>query len=278
MPKARARNPVVEQARRACADERTAVEFWERYRWSENPACVHCGGVDVYKMMQRGTAERDARFRWRCRDCAKQYTVRVGTVMEGSNIAFRHWTFALWLYTSSKKGFAAKQLERMTGLSYKSALFLAHRIRYAMADEPTTPLSGVVEVDESYVGGKPRPLSKQARERYASEGKEAPKNKRGRGTEKTPVLALVERGGRVVASPLASVNAFNLKSAIRRYCSPAAAIMTDEANLYTGIGAHFGGGHHTTNTGSASTPGARKTARSRTPTRPSASSRCWSGA
>lgn len=240
MPKVAANlNPLLTLARAACADELKAVEFWERVRWADCPACVHCGDTDVYAMRRRGSEERDARFRWRCRGCGKQSTVKVGTVMEGSNIPLRHWTLAFWLHASSKKGFAAKQLQRMTGLSYKSALFLSHRIRYAMSTDPETPFSGTVEIDETYVGGKPR----------ASEKKKGRVYKRGRGTHKIPVVAVVERGGRVVASPVVSVNAANLHGAVHAHCGPSARIMTDELSLYKGIGAGFAGGHHTVSHG-----------------------------
>jgi len=227
------KNPLLDAAREACADELKAVEFLEGQRWGDAPACVHCGDMDVYKM-RSNQGGRNKRYLWRCRGCGKMYTVRTGTVMEDSNIPHRYWVMALWLYTSSKKGFAAKQLERMTGLSYKSALFLAHRVRYIMSEEPSTPFTGTVEVDETYVGGKPRKSDPKPR-------------KRGRGTSKIPVVAVVERGGRVVASPVANVNAANLKGAIRAYCHPSARIVTDELVLYKGIGSEFEGGHRTVN-------------------------------
>ena len=232
-------NPWIDDAREACADEAKAVEFWERHRWGDTPACPRCGDTDVYKM------HADPRFRWRCRGCGKQYTVRIGTIMEDSKIPVRHWTLALWMYCASKKGFAAKQFQRMTGLSYKSALFCAHRIRYAMSDEPEGPLVGTIEVDETYVGGKPRTPTKAQREKAEREGRELPRPKRGRGTKKIPVVALVERGGRVVASPVQCVTGAVLKDAIRTYVHPYSRIMTDELSLYQGIGEHFAGGHRT---------------------------------
>jgi transposase-like protein len=245
-PIAKNLNPWINDAREACHDETRAVEFWERHRgWDDCAGCVHCGSVDVYKM-QAAAGGRDSRFRWRCRDCGKQYTVRIGTIMEDSKIPVRHWTLAVWMYCASKKGFAAKQFQRMTGLSYKSSLFLAHRIRFAMSDEPETPLIGTVEVDETYIGGKPRKLSKQAKEKLIAEGKPIPKNKRGAGTKKIPVVALVERGGRVVASPVQTVTGKLVKDAIRAYVHPYSRIMTDELHVYVGIGKDFAYGHRTT--------------------------------
>src|ERR1035441_7511102 len=120
---------------------------------------MKCGSVDVYKMADSKTGERNKRFLWRCRDCKQQYTVRVGTVYEESRIQLRHWAYSFWAACASKKGVSALQIKRMTGISYKSALFLLHRIRFAMApDHSTAPkLSGTVECDETYCGGKPRP-------------------------------------------------------------------------------------------------------------------------
>ena len=142
---------------RACADEVAAVEFMESMRWDDEPYCPHCGDSNVYQMQDAKTGERSQRFLWRCRGCKRQFTVRIGTVLEDSRIPMRHWCYAFWAACSSKKGVSALQIKRQTGLTYKSALFLMHRIRWAMADDHATPtkLSGTVEVDETYVGGKP---------------------------------------------------------------------------------------------------------------------------
>lgn len=247
MPKvARNKNPEIELAQRAMVDDALALEWWENRRWGSDRACLHCGSLNVYAMRSKfGT--RDPRGRWQCREktCRKQYTVKVGTVMQDSNIPLRYWVMAMHFWTASKKGFAAKQFQRMSGLSYKSALLLAHRVREAMADDLPASLSGVIEVDETYVGGKPRKPTKHQREKAAAEGREIPKNKRGRGTNKVPVVVLVERGGKVRASPMASVTGYNLESAIRKYCDPSSRIVTDELVLYRGIGKYFEGGHRT---------------------------------
>src|SRR5690606_22012177 len=175
----------------ACADEAVAVEFMEKHRWGEHPGCPHCGDMDVYKMTGKDGG-REKHFRWRCRGCKKQFSVRTGTVFEDSRIELRHWCFAFWRASTSKKGVAALEIHRQTGVSYKSSLFMLHRIRYAMSDSVEGPLNGDVEVDETYVGGKPR---------YKGQ------SKRGRGTSKQAVVALVERGGRVKTKPIADVTA-----------------------------------------------------------------------
>lgn len=173
MPKvAENKSEIVQAIPRACSDETAAVEFMEAQRWGDDAGCPCCGDTDVYMMRDRD-GNRNARYLWRCRGCKKQYTVRVGTVMEDSPIPLRHWCFAFWAACSSKKGVSAMQIQRQTGLSYKSALFLMHRIRLAMMDTDREPLQGPVEVDETYVGGKPR----------KGAGK---KHKKGRGTSRRP--------------------------------------------------------------------------------------------
>jgi hypothetical protein len=109
-------------------------------------------------MMNAKTGGRSARFLWRCHDCKKQFTVRVGTVYEESRIPLRHWCYAFWRASTSKKGVSALEIKRQCQMSYKSALFLMHRIRFAMApDHATAPkLTGTVEADETHIGGKPR--------------------------------------------------------------------------------------------------------------------------
>jgi transposase-like protein len=215
------KSPIVAAIPAACADEGKAASLLEWLRWGDTPCCVKCGSTGVYKMTDRKTGERSKRFLWRCRDCAEIFTVRSGTVMAESRIPMRHWTYAYWACCAGKKGVAAKQIQRQTGLSYKSALFLLHRVRHAMANGPTPgpKLSGIVEADETYVGGKPR---------YRGQ------SKRGRGTKKTPVVAIVERGGSVRADVVQSVDAKNLRKMILEHVEPGTSIYTDDLNVYPG--------------------------------------------
>jgi transposase-like protein len=179
----------------ACADETAAVAFLEAQRWGDTPNCPRCGDTDV-AMMKAKDGSRNARFLWRCKGCKQQYTVRVGTIMEDSPIPFRHWCLAFYRAAASKKGVSALQIQRETGLSYKSALFLMHRIRWAMApaneNEPKLGQnSGTVEFDETYVGGKPR-----GHARYNRPVKPDGTLKSGRAVDfndrKTPVVGGVE--------------------------------------------------------------------------------------
>jgi len=216
----------------ACSDELAAVEFFEWRRWGNTPCCVHCGSVDVHKMVDFRTGQRNKRYLWRCHDCKKQYTVRIGTVYEESRLPMRHWAYALWRASTSKKGVAALEIMRHCQISYKSALFLLNRIRFAMApDNPAAEkLTGTVECDETYVGGKPRIRGNATR---------------GRGTKKTPVFAAVERHGRIRRQVIADVSGKTLKGAIREMVDKQARLMTDDFVSYNGIGNEFAGGHHT---------------------------------
>jgi hypothetical protein len=135
-----------------------------------------------------------------------------------------------------------------------------------MSAEPATPFEGTVEVDETYVGGKPR----------ASEKKKGRIYKRGRGTSKIPVVAVVERGGRVVASPVIRVTADNLHGAVKAYCSPKVRVKSDELSLYKGLDQHFEGGHHTVSHGRDEYVRYEEDGTTRTPTPSKASSPCSS--
>jgi len=223
---------VIEEMPLACPDELAAVELLEAMRWGKNPTCVHCGSGAVYKMTDGETGKRSKRYLWRCHDCKRQYTVRIGTVYEDSRIELRHWCYAFWRASTSKKGVAAQEIKRQCQISYKSALFLMNRIRFAMApDNPAADkLTGTVECDETYVGGKPR-IHGNAR--------------RGRGTKKTPVFAAVERQGRIRRQVIADVSGRTLKGAIREMVDRQARIMTDDFVSYNGIGNEFAGGHDT---------------------------------
>ena len=217
---------------RACAEEAAAVELMEAQRWGDSPTCAHCDSANVYKMVDAKTGKRNKRYLWRCRDCKKQYTVRIGTVFEESRIPMRHWCYAFWRACTSKKGVAALEIQRQTGLSYKSALFMMHRIRFAMLSDDSAKLEGTIEADETYVGGKPR-------NRGAHNIK-----RRGHGTTKTPVVAVIQRGGAVKARVVPRVNSNNLRAAIdETVAKDRSRLMTDDLPAYRTIGRKFRGGH-----------------------------------
>lgn len=132
------KSPLIAQIPEECSDELAAVEFFEMQRWGTIPCCVKCGSVEVYKMTDAKTGERNKRFLWRCRDCKEQYTVRISTVYEESRLPMHHWAYAFWRACTSKKGVSALEIKRHCQISYKSALFLMNRVRYAMSPDPPT--------------------------------------------------------------------------------------------------------------------------------------------
>jgi transposase-like protein len=217
--------------------EDQAREKLEAIRWANGVVCPHCGCVDGHTKL-KGKKHRAGV--WKCNDgCAKQFSVTVGTVMEGSHLPIRTWLMAFAILCSSKKGVSALQLQRQLGLgSYRSAWHLCHRIRFAMSKNPLRGLlEGTVMVDETYVGGEPK--NKHGHGRTKAKG--------GRGTDKQPVVALVERGGRVRSWPIANITARTLQDAIRDNVDPSAGIQTDQLMSYKGVGKHFAGGHETIN-------------------------------
>ena len=171
----------------------------------------------------------------KCKKCRKPFTVTMGTVMESSHISLRDWVIAFHSMCSSKKGVSALQLQRNLGLgSYESAWFLEHRIRHSMQENPLSGLlEGTVEVDETYVGGKPR--------------KGTGPYKRGRGTDKTPVMVLVERDGKARTQRVDRITGKELKGAIKAYVKTDAKIVTDDLASYKGIDKEFSGGHSVVN-------------------------------
>lgn len=207
------------------SDETAARELLESMRWPNGPECPMCGQTEtVYRMMKRADSVKPGRpGLLRCRACKKQFTVTTGTVFEDSHIALSKWLLAIHLLAASKKGMSAHQFHRMLGITYKSAWFMAHRLRYAMMEGPLAELmAGTVEADETYIGARNKRGTKRGRP--------------GPDSHKTPVVALVERGGRVRAFPMPRVTAENLDMAITTHVQPDAMLMTDEFSAYKRLG------------------------------------------
>jgi transposase-like protein len=209
------------------SDENAAREFLESKRWPNGPICPHCECTEVYKLTAKKESKSPVRPGvYKCKKCRKQFTVRIGTVMEESLIPIRKWLMAIHLMTSCKKGISARQMAREVGITKTSAWFMNHRIREAMREGPVLKLfEGIVEVDETYIGGKPR--------------KGDSKRKRGRGTTKQPVLVLVERDGRARAKPIENTTAKTLKNEIAVHVAKEAVVMTDELHSYWGLDKTF---------------------------------------
>jgi transposase-like protein len=199
--------------------ENEAREYLEKIRWNAEIACVHCGSMNFYKLNPKPNSKKPVRkVVYKCKDCKKQFTVTVGTIFEGSHIPLRTWLMAIALMCASKKGISAHQLHRMLGITYKSAWFMAHRIRYGMTkDNIAEKLNGTVEADETYIGGKA-------------------KGKRGRGAKnKIAVFTLIERNGDVRSQITEKVTAKNLKGIIKENVDINSIMITDEFPSYIGL-------------------------------------------
>ncbi len=202
--------------------EEQSREYLESIRWPEGPVCPHCQGKAVTKLEGKSTSP--GYYKCKTPTCRKKFSVTVGTIFERSHIKLRDWLLAFHLMVSSKKGASAHQIHRSVGVTYKSAWFMCHRIRHAM-EQGSGFLKGTVEADETYVGGKPR------------RGQAI----RGRGTKKTPVAALVQRGGEVRAKVVERVTTKNLRAHAQQHVDPASILMTDEFKAYPPIGRDFAG-------------------------------------
>jgi hypothetical protein len=182
---------------------------------------------------------------WLCNDCRDKFTARTGTVMERSHIPVHKWLLAIHLMNSSKKGVSSHQLHRSLGVTYKSAWFLAHRIREAMKETTASsgPLGGkgkVVEADELYYGQRETPhVSKQRKGRpYTKGGKSGVAQKR-------IILGLVERGGKVRTFHVQDATSASIAYVVRQNVSRESQLQTDESKIYFNLGAEFKGGHET---------------------------------
>ena len=125
-------------------------------RWPDGPWCPKCGEKDPYPVVRKTRTKNTVKALYKCRACLRQFTATVGTIFEDSKIPLSKWFAAIYLMCASKKGISAHQIHRQLGITYKSAWFMCHRIREAMKDKSFPKLTGTVEADETYVGGKPR--------------------------------------------------------------------------------------------------------------------------
>jgi transposase-like protein len=198
--------------------DEAARAYLEEIRWGSGVVCPHCENADHKRIweIKENRAKKIRAGLYHCAECNKQFTVTVGTIFEDSHIPLRKWLVAWYLLCSSKKGISSLQIQRMLGLgSYRTALFMMHRIRYALAQpEFTERLSGVVEVDETYIGGKVR-----------GQGQ-------GRKDNKTAVVSLVERGGKARSFVMERVTGENLQQAILENVSAATKVCTDDFHGY----------------------------------------------
>ncbi len=217
----------------------------ERIQWPNGPVCPHCGNVEqgtIAKVEGKKQSHRPGLYY--CNACKGQFTVTVGTVFERSKIALNKWVFAADLMAASKKGISAHQLHRMLGVTYKTAWFMAHRLREAMKEDVKSsgPLGGegkTVEADETYIGRKDDQTPSPQR-------KGKPYLKRKPGNIKRTVVALVERGGSVRSFHVEHATRDTVQEILFRNVDRKSALHTDESRLYTVPGQSFDS-HRTVN-------------------------------
>src|SRR5580704_17052057 len=191
--------------------EETAYAWVETLLWPEGPVCPHCGGVDRISKMEGKSTRIGA---YKCYQCRKPFTVKIGTVFEASHVPMRHWLQAMFLMSSSKKGISSNQLHRTLGCTLKTAWFISHRIRLAMVTVGVEPMGGagtIVEIDETFIGRQ--------------EGQPANSGS----ATKNIVLTLVERGGVSRSFHVDSTSIADIVPIVRANIHPETNIMTDEA-------------------------------------------------
>jgi transposase-like protein len=201
------------------SDELKARVLLESWVWPDGAVCPHCKGVKAWRLEARAGSKVKVRDGvYKCGGCLKQFSVTVGTIFERTHVPLSKWMMSVFILCSSKKGVSAAQLGRMIGVTYKTAWFIFHRLRHGMEQGPLAEkLKGTVEADDVYVGGTP----------------EKGTGTSGRGTKhKTPVVALVERGGNVRAKVVAGVSHRNLRQFVGEVLDSQAVVNTDQWNGY----------------------------------------------
>lgn len=202
-------------------DEQAAFDYVEARIWPEGPVCPHCGGVDRVGKLQGKSTRVGV---WKCYQCRKPFTVKIGTIFEDSKVAMHIWLQAMYLIAGSKKGISSNQLSRILGVTLKTAWFMSHRIREAMQDDGVWPLGGLgasVEADETFIGReKGREIGKGFHHKFK-------------------VFALVERSGRSRAMVVDGVNAKTLRPLLLDNAHRLSKLYTDESYAYRDVGRYF---------------------------------------
>ena len=201
------------------SDLDVATDFVAKLRWPNGPVCPHCGGAEHSYVSTRRI--------WKCKACKKQFSVKVGTIFEDSALGFDKWLPAVWLIANSKNGISSYELARSLSITQKSAWFMLHRIRLAMAAGSfDRQLCGRVEVDETFVGGKFKNMHPSKRGTKAQ----------GRGTvDKTVVMGFQERKGETRAHVVADTRKHTLDAEVRKHVEPGSTVYTDQLSSYENL-------------------------------------------
>jgi transposase-like protein len=207
------------EAIRYFSDPDVCTEYVANLRWPDGPVCPRCEGTEHSYLTTRRI--------WKCKSCKRQFSVKVGTIFEDSALGLDKWLPAIWLAANSKNGISSHELARALGITQKSAWFMLHRIRLAMQSGSFLKLSGEVEIDETYIGGKARNMHKGARARKITGTG---------GIDKTAVLGMIERGGEVRYEVVPNVRRDTLQGRVRKTVKKGSAIYSDAHGAYCGLG------------------------------------------
>ena len=206
------------EAIRYFSDAEVATAFFAKLRWPNGPVCPRCGGVEHSYLKTRRL--------WKCKECERQYSVKVGTIFEDSPLGFDKWLPAVWLIANSKNGISSHELGRALGVTQKSAWHMLHRVRLAMQIGTFEKLSGEIEVDESYIGGRARNMHKRERQRKIT----------GRGGHnKTIVMGFRQRGGAIRTTIVPDTKGTTFKGEVSDNVAPGSAVFTDVHGGYRGL-------------------------------------------
>ena len=217
-------------------DQEACLEHLENIRFGDIPHCPHCGSISVARK-----ADGDRQGRWNCHDCKSSFNVLSGTIFEKTRVPLQKWFLAIGLMVNAKKSISSPQLARDLELTRQTALYVQKRIRAQMASEQSELLQGIIEADETYVGGKPRKLNNKDNPPSPFDNlPRAPRTRktalRGRGTRKTAIVGAVERGGKVIARVATDLTGKGMLEFVKKTVDPQGSLLiTDENCAYRAV-------------------------------------------
>ena len=203
-------------------DEQTCINYLAEKRWGDTPSCPHCGNVGAY-VTNRG-------FKCKAKECHKKFTVTSGTILENTKISLRLWFATIYLATAHKKGIFSHQLSRDLNITQKTAWFLLHRVREMFKEDALEMLTGTIEVDETFVGGK----NKNRHEKKKIAGSQGRSS-----ADKTAVVGLLQRNGKVLTQVVEDTEKDTLQHIIYSNVHQSATVITDAYNSYKGLSALY---------------------------------------